>query len=212
MGWLYMRDLGRFGSPRAYLDDQFTYVRENHRLTMLRSSMVGRTYYAACERLEADGAREVFAVICLTRESSGARDGCTFGYKDMTETMGPHESACPASILDLLTATESTFAIAWRERCRANLATQRLRNARPTPRPGQTVVLDEPLRFSDGRERDRFEVIANPRGSGTLFRDPVTRAICRIPAIKTRTYRLINPAVAGGAQDRVSSAPLSEFE
>ena len=56
MGWLTMRDTGRFANARAYLDDQFTYTRDDHRLTVLKSSMVGSTYYAAAERVEtADG-------------------------------------------------------------------------------------------------------------------------------------------------------------
>ena len=82
MGWLFMRDLGGHSTPRAYLDDQFTYTRDDHRLTMLASSMVGSTYYAAAERVESSGARQVFAIVCLTKTSSGARDGCKFGYKD----------------------------------------------------------------------------------------------------------------------------------
>ena len=195
MGWLFMHDLGGHSTPRAYLDNQFTYTREDHRLTVLASSMVGSTYYAAAERIESSGDRQVFAVVCLTKTSTGARDGCTFGYKDMTEHMGPCESECPASILDELTDTDSEYAQAWRARCRANLVQRRLQNAKPTPKPGQTIVFDEPMRFSDGQERARFEVVPNPKGRTPLFRDPETRSICRIPAFKKRSYRLINPTV-----------------
>ena len=195
MGWLFMRDLGDHSTPRAYLDNQFTYTREDHRLTVLASSMVGSTYYAAAERIESSGDRQVFAVVCLTKTSTGARDGCTFGYKDMTEHMGPCESDCPAAILKELTDTDSEYAQAWRARCRANLVQRRLQNAKPTPKPGQTIVFDEPMRFSDGQERARFEVVPNPKGRTPLFRDPETRSICRIPAFKKRSYRLINPTV-----------------
>ena len=195
MGWLFMRDLGGHSTPRAYLDNQFTYARDDHRLTVLASSMVGSTYYAAAERIETSGDRQVFAIVCLTKTSTGARDGCTFGYKDMTEHMGPCESECPASILDELTSTDSDYAVAWRARCWANLAQRKLQNAKPTPRPGQTIEFDEPMRFSDGQERTRFEVVPNPKGRTPLFRDPATRSICRIPAFKKRSYRLINPAV-----------------
>lgn len=196
MGWLTMRDTGRFANARAYLDDQFTYVRDEHRLTVLKSSMVGSTYYAAAERIEAGGARSVFAIVCLTFSRPNARDGQTFGYKDMTEHMGPCESDCPASILDLLTPIDGDWPNDWRGRCRANLAKRRLLDAKPTPRPGQTIVFDEPLRFSDGIERTRFEVIVGPKGKGLRFRDPDTRQVCKIPSVKKRTYRLIHPAVA----------------
>lgn len=198
MGWLFMRDLGGHSTARAYLDNQFTYARDNHRLTVLASLMVGSTYYAAAERVENSGERQVFAIVCLTKTSTGARDGCTFGYKDMTEHMGPCESECPASILDELTDTDSQYAQAWRDRCRANLVQRRLQNAKPTPRAGQTIVFEEPMRFGDGQERTRFEVVPNPKGRTPLFRDPVTRSICRIPAFKTRSYRLINPTVTPG--------------
>lgn len=196
MGWLFIRGTGRFANARAYLDDHFTYARDTHSLAVVKSSMVGSTYYAAAERIEAGKPREVFAIICLTRSRPGDRDGMTFGYKDMVEQMGPCEAECPAAILDLLTAAENQYASDWRSRCRANLAQRRLLQAKPTPKPGQTIVFDEPLRFSDGIERARFEVIAGPRGKGLRFRDPATRQVCAIPAVKKRTYRLINPAVA----------------
>jgi len=195
MGWLFMRDLGGYATPRSYLDNQFTYDRDDQRLTVLASSMIGSTYYAACERIEPNVDRLVFAIICLTRTSTGARDGCTFGYKDMDETVGPYESDCPATILDELTDTQYEYAIAWRARCRANLTLRKLERAKPTPKPGQTIIFDEPLRFSDGQGRDRFTVIANPNGKTPLFRDPVTGTVCRVSRLKTRTYRLINPAI-----------------
>lgn len=195
MGWLFMRDMGGYATPRSYLDNQFTYARDDHRLMVLASSMVGSTYYAACERIESSGARAVLAVVCLTRQSTGARDGCTFGYKDMTETMGPCESDCPAAILDELTETDSTCATDWRARCRANLARRKLERAKPNPKPGQTIVFDEPIRFNDGEHRTRFMVIANPKGKSPLFRDPVTGTVCRVSKLKTRSYRLINPAI-----------------
>ena len=195
MGWLSMRDTGRFANARAYLDDQFTYARDDHRLTVLKSSMVGSTYYAAAERGEAEGARSVFAIVCLTFTRPNARDGYTFGYKDMTEHMGPAESDCPASILDLLTPIEGEWPNNWRDRCRANIAKRRLLNSKPTPRPGQTIVFDEPMRFNDGMERSRFEVITGPKGKGLRFRDPSTRQVCKIPSVKKRGYRLINQAV-----------------
>ena len=40
MGWLFMRDMGGYATPRSYLDNQFTYQRDTHRLTVLASAMV----------------------------------------------------------------------------------------------------------------------------------------------------------------------------
>ena len=195
MGWLFMRDMGGHATPRAYLDNQFTYSREDHRLTVLASSMVGSTYYAASERVESNKDREVFAVVCLTKHNPRFTDGHVFGYKDMTEHMGPCESDCPASILDALTDTHSEYAVNWRARCRANLIRRKLEQAKPTPKPGQTIIFDEPMRFSDGSDRARFEVVANPKGKTPLFRDPESRAICRIPAFRKRAYRIVHAAI-----------------
>src|SRR3546814_11497908 len=86
MGWLFMRDMDGYAVPRSYLDNQFTYARVDHRLTVLASSMVASTYYAACERIEANGDRQVFAVVCLTKHNPRSTDGHVFGYKDMTRS------------------------------------------------------------------------------------------------------------------------------
>ena len=109
--------------------------------------------------------------------------------------MGPCESECPAAILDELTETDSEYAVDWRARCRANLVRRKLEKAKQTPKPGQTIIFDEPMRFSDGSDRARFEVVANPKGRTPLFRDPESRAICRIPAFRKRAYRIIHAAI-----------------
>lgn len=87
---------------------------------ILKSAMVGREYYAACEKyLVKEGKEErmcVFAFICLT--CGKGRDGTEWGYKDMEENCGPYYTKCPNSILDLLTPAQSEWASEWRERCR----------------------------------------------------------------------------------------------
>jgi hypothetical protein len=56
------------------------------------------------------------------------------------------------------------------------------------------IVFDEPLSFADGRSFERLEVIANPLSHRTvLFRAPGSSSLYRIPNIKSRTYRLIDP-------------------
>ena len=163
---------------------------------MLRSALVGmRVYYAAVEQVRiATGAREVWAAICLVRYNPRDREGYIFGYKDMEELMGPYECDCPAPILDLLTPTDAQHALQWRARCRENAAARRAKAAQPSPRAGQVIVFDEPLSFADGRSFERLEVIANPRSHRTvLFRAPGSSSLYRIPNIKSRTYRLVDP-------------------
>lgn len=195
MGWLYMQSLDGHSGPRQYLDAQLTYERSELRSTVLKSALVAlRVYYAAVEHLRSSGEREVFAVVCLVRYNPRDREGYVFGYKDMDEGMDPCEADCPESILDLLTATERPHAMAWRARCRENAARRRALAARPTPRPGQTIVFDKPIAFADGRSFDRLEVVKNRRSHRTvLFRDPELGGLYRIPNVKRREYRLVGP-------------------
>lgn len=100
------------------------------RYKVLASTMKGSVYYVAIQNLvkyagkDANGAEiytpvengKVWAEVLLTRVK-----GRLFYYKDMCEFMGPVESNCPASILNLLSDTDSEWALAWRKRCRDNI-------------------------------------------------------------------------------------------
>ena len=196
MGWLYMKSLKGHSGPRQYLDAQFTWERADTISKVLRSALVGmRVYYAAVEHiLSATDAREVWAAVCLVQYNPRDREGYIFGYKDIEESMGPHECDCPETILDLLTPTDRPYAQQWRARCRAAAAARRARAAKPKPRVGQVIVFDEPLAFSDGRSFERLEVVANTRSHRTvLFRAPGSSCLYRIPNIKSRSYRLVEP-------------------
>jgi len=160
MGWLFMRDTGIHKTPRAYLDNQITIVRDGIDQRVLRSALVrGSVYYAAVELIQANGDRTVFAIICLVRRDRRASDGMTFGYKDMDESMGPFEAECPTAILDLLTDTMSDYADAWRARCRAY---HEAHTAKPKLRNGDTIVFAEPVRFSDGSTHRHMLVRIDP--------------------------------------------------
>ena len=97
---------------KAECDAQFTW--DKHKV--LKSTMKGRVYYGAVDT--GDG---VVGVVCLTGGQDRSDPYFNFSIKVIDETMGPCESECPKSILDLLTPTDSEYANAWRERCRANL-------------------------------------------------------------------------------------------
>lgn len=196
MGWLYMQSLGGHYGPRQYLDAQFTFTRTELTSKVLKSALDGmRVYYAAIEHVHHEkNERIVFAAVCLVRYNPRDREGYIFGYKDMDETVGPNESDCPEGILDLLTPTEYPYAQAWRARCHENLAARRALASKPSPRPGQTIVFDQALSFSDGRNLDRFEVVANPRSHRTmLFRATDSGRLYRITNVKKRAYRLVGP-------------------
>lgn len=118
-------------------------VISSHRV--LKSAMVGSTYYAAVTTERNGEITKVWAAVFLTC-GRVKHDGCIWGYKDMAETMGPNESKCPASILALLTPTDSQWANEWRERCRKNIAeaAERRKNGpKPLYAPKGVEVRDE---------------------------------------------------------------------
>lgn len=187
MGWLYMQSLGGHSGPRAYLDDQFTYEREAVRATVLRSALVRmRTYYAAVELIRPDREREVVALVCLVHYNPRDREGYIFGYKDLDETMGPCEAECPSAILDVLTPTANEYALAWRARCHAG-ATERA--TKPRLRNGWTLVFAEPVRFADGAEHRRLQVVIDPhRPRAVRFRPEKGYGLYRIDRLDAYRY------------------------
>ena len=99
---------------------------------VLKSCMVGSTYYAAVKRTtfateEKPEEVIVFAAIVLT--SVNSKSYYNFGYKDMCETSGPYKYDCPKSILDLLTPTENEWANEWRKQCYETLQKKRNPNS-----------------------------------------------------------------------------------
>ena len=132
--------------------------------------------------------REVFAVVCPVRYNPREAEGYIFGYKDMTEHMGPCEAECPAAVLDLLTPTDAEYAMAWRERCRAAVTA---RAKRPRLRNGWTLVFEEPITFTDGASHARLEVVIDPRRPRAVrFRPPGGYGLYRIGNLDHRRYEI----------------------
>lgn len=144
MGWTHCAGAkhwkqvkGRMAVDRkAELDDMFTWCQHDSRWNViygcrvLKSAMVGTTYYAAVERYNnRKGFRDIGAVICLTCGQT-KWDDTVWGYKDMDETMGPYYYDCPAAILDMLTPTDNPTSNEWREACRKNLTEKKERKAK----------------------------------------------------------------------------------
>lgn len=194
MGWLYMPSLGAFDTPKGYLEDQFTYDGETKTSSIVASATVGmRTWYAACRQVnKSTGRAETFAIVCLIRYNLRDKEGMIFGYKDMSEHMGPCESECPTKILDLLGPTDSEYALAWRQRCRDHRAKQ----ARPSPRDGDLIVFADAIGFTDGHEGNRFRFVKRDRRS--YFTRPDGSGAYRIRNWRSASWTIV-PAIAVGA-------------
>lgn len=121
MGWTYYNATHYKNGKvdrKAEMDDLFNWSDPDAHMScaVLKSAMVGSTYYAAVRsENSATGYDEIAAVICLTHVDS--KSYCNFGYKDMDETMGPFKYGCPKSILKLLSPTDNVTANDWRQEC-----------------------------------------------------------------------------------------------
>lgn len=135
---------------------------------VLKSSMVGRVYYAAVKPLKKYNKdingneiimdipineQQVFGVVFLT--SIDNQDYYNFSYKDMDESMGPCYYDCPKGILDLLTPTDSEWANNWRTKCRERIEKKNNPNALNKLPEGTVIKVTLPFdtqRYSKGTE------------------------------------------------------------
>lgn len=125
---------------------------------VLKSAMVGSTYYAAVKRTKfaTETTPEhvcVFAAICLT--STNVKEYFNFAYKDMDETCGPCQCDCPKGILDLLTPTENEYALEWRKACYENIANKKNPNSLSKLPVGTVIKVIMPFDsnyYAKGRE------------------------------------------------------------
>ena len=124
MGWLeYQATHYKNGKVdrKAEMDAIYNWEDEVRGAEVVKSAMVGSTYYAAIRSFnKTNGFECITAVVCLT--STNNKSYYNFAYKDMDETMGPYKFDCPKTILDLLPPTDNEYALAWRNACRENLA------------------------------------------------------------------------------------------
>lgn len=145
------------------------------KLEVLDDAIVNRQeYYAAVRHND-----RVVAVVILVRFIPNARDGLTFGYKDMDESALPYYFRCPERILKLLTdPPPNDNAKRWREECWKRVRTKIKR--------GQVIEFKEPICFigsGDCYRRFVHEV-------RNIFRVENTAARVRISNWKEREHTI----------------------
>lgn len=84
---------------------------------VLRSIVRNNVHYAAVLDLKTG---EVFATVIVTDIDLTDKEE-NFAYRDMDETVGPQETDCPATILDMLSPTDNKYALEWRQKCREKI-------------------------------------------------------------------------------------------
>lgn len=161
MGWTYTNKGSK--TTKEFFESEFNYDKpaEGRSGKVIAFSATWRVAYMAY-RVTTPEKTEVIGIVCLIHHVPRAADGYTFGYKDMTESMGPCESRCPGTILDLLTPTTEEYAIEWRKRCRERLEK---RAAAPRASFGDWIKFSSPLTFRSGQTYDTLQWV-----KGSLFR------------------------------------------
>lgn len=193
MGWLYMNrhHMGGHETPKAYLDAQFIFTNAPGEDGIARGARVlasacpgNRVWYAAVQYYANGVPEEVIAMVCLVRWNPRDKENLHFGYKDMSESMGPCEDGCPKHILDLLTPTTNAYALDWRRRCLANLQ----RRSRKIE-DGMRIRLAEPVTFTDGYAGGEFIVVK--RGRSLTFRAADGHGRYRISRFRERDWSVV---------------------
>ena len=92
---------------------------------VLKISAVGSTVYLAVKNNDTS----VSAMVFLT--SISEKEYFNFAYKEMDESCGPYKYDCPASILKLLTPTDSEYANEWRKECWNNIEKKKMKKKNP---------------------------------------------------------------------------------
>ena len=110
----------------------------------LKHCMVGNNMWAVQEYDRTDGTTARFICLYMMKGRNYSRDG--WGYKDVSEDMGPYETSCPASYLDLV-PDPGGYATEWRARVlsRALKAEQKFSVGQMVKVWGKTYTVTEVL-------------------------------------------------------------------
>lgn len=189
MGWLTNITMPHGSTMKIECDKRLTWEDSNGKRRVLRSALVAmREYYAAVEHVAPDGTRTVWAamfVVALSR----TRYEVSWGYKDMDESCGPYYFNCPAAILDLLTDPCNEAAANWRKECRAVIAR---RDRLKALKPGVRILLDTPMKFTNGDVLDSLDIVKGWRGRGIGFENKGQRYAPRREALLCAGFRVVS--------------------
>lgn len=165
MGWTYFASLGR--NTIDLLKSEMEAENDFAKWEWLDHAQRGSVVYAVIKKTpklssndttyvhDADGSFR-FIVVLLT--SRRGETGYEFGYKDITESMGPVHNDCPQRLLDLASPFRDDyqgFGRQWRDACRCKRTADRDAKAR-RPKPGDVFRTLTPVTFTNGHSLSEF--------------------------------------------------------
>jgi len=183
MGWLFQNDKLRHETPVDYITREFTHDNGTTAATVIAAAAVGGTIYAAIRNHDKTTGRSyVFCAVILFKNNQ--RDG--FGYKDVDESMGPCEVACPDRIMRLLSPIEDLphpgYAAEWRK----SVAAAKAKKADTQSKIGKLAVGDKVkltrnAHFrSSGIETDSFTIVRFQKRTPIFVADQHPHLVCRL--------------------------------
>ena len=199
MGWMFQRD--PVEDPVAHMVSKFTYDGGKYTQEPLDGARAGNTVYLAIKATDKKTGRSfVFAAVILI--SNTKKDG--FGYKDQTETMGPHQYDCPERIMRLLSPVGdlpyASYAADWRAGVAARRAEKRRRRQlRNSLRIGSTVTLQTAVRFPGGATATAFSVAHFRRKTPIFISLDGPEFYCRLTAATLAAATISQPTTADPA-------------
>lgn len=177
MGWYALNKPKEMTVEAFFQSEQYFGVKS----TIIKSALINmREFYAAVKT-----GNEVWAFVALVNFASPTKwDPTNFAYKDMDETNGPYCFNCPEKILNLLSHTDNSFALKWREACRQQIAKKKKLV------PGALVKFARPIHFTNGDELQIFELTKDKKRS-VCFKNPNSNMFYRITSWQRRKYEVL---------------------
>lgn len=119
MGWTSCHAM--FYKPNGQVDRKkecdklYTWESEKLKVSVVKSAMVGSTYFAAIKAEDKkENTETIEAVMCLTKGVDRSDPWFNFGYKSIPHTDSDN---CPMSIIKVLSPAEDEIEAEWRNRC-----------------------------------------------------------------------------------------------
>lgn len=177
MGWSFTygktkKDLVEYLTKNnEWVNDKGVKIANNH----VASSLVGNHLWASFDRYKDDVFQDRYIVLFLLANdksmSERSRSNDNWGYKDISESMGPAYYDCPLYLLDMTPVPSSEYAAGWREKVRAHHAKKR---GWSSLKAGDTVKLADWMVKRYGQETVTIE---NATSRGRLYKAGVIGGI-----------------------------------
>lgn len=168
MGWTYFASNGR--DTITLLKNEINEDGTFAKWEWLDHATKGNVVYAVVKKTpkaenndttyvhDADGSFRFILVLLTSRKGEAGYD---FGYKDITEAMGPVDKDCPKRLLQLASPLRDDYqghARAWRQSCRDKRKDDATSKSK-RPKPGDTFRTLRPVNFRDGTSHSEFTCV-----------------------------------------------------